>query len=110
MIRRPPRSTLFPYTTLFRSLSAHGVQAIRIRGLGGNDTIGVGGSFNTKLIIFGGDGNDTITGGAGADNLNGGSGDDVISGGAKKRPDHGRAGQQKNSGRPGQEPHQGGTA
>src|SRR2546430_8312835 len=25
MIRRPPRSTLFPYTTLFRSL-AHGVQ------------------------------------------------------------------------------------
>src|SRR5438270_6689204 len=26
MIRRPPRSTLFPYTTLFRSLSACGVQ------------------------------------------------------------------------------------
>src|SRR5256885_5407476 len=24
MIRRPPRSTLFPYTTLFRSLSAEG--------------------------------------------------------------------------------------
>src|SRR3989442_12335280 len=24
MIRRPPRSTLFPYTTLFRSLSARG--------------------------------------------------------------------------------------
>src|SRR2546426_2762458 len=24
MIRRPPRSTLFPYTTLFRSGSAHG--------------------------------------------------------------------------------------
>src|SRR5256885_7172133 len=23
MIRRPPRSTLFPYTTLFRSLHAH---------------------------------------------------------------------------------------
>src|SRR3712207_8697568 len=23
MIRRPPRSTLFPYTTLFRSLTAH---------------------------------------------------------------------------------------
>src|SRR5260221_8307519 len=23
MIRRPPRSTLFPYTTLFRSLSLH---------------------------------------------------------------------------------------
>src|SRR3712207_7541738 len=26
MIRRPPRSTLFPYTTLFRSLGAQGVQ------------------------------------------------------------------------------------
>src|SRR2546427_5213679 len=24
MIRRPPRSTLFPYTTLFRSRAAHG--------------------------------------------------------------------------------------
>src|SRR3712207_7154487 len=24
MIRRPPRSTLFPYTTLFRSVLAHG--------------------------------------------------------------------------------------
>src|SRR5258707_2926724 len=29
MIRRPPRSTLFPYTTLFRSLLAH-----RKRGIG----------------------------------------------------------------------------
>src|SRR2546430_4798098 len=26
MIRRPPRSTLFPYTTLFRSLCRHDVQ------------------------------------------------------------------------------------
>src|SRR2546430_4378866 len=24
MIRRPPRSTLFPYTTLFRSMDSHG--------------------------------------------------------------------------------------
>src|SRR5258708_23379309 len=31
MIRRPPRSTLFPYTTLFRSLIA----------IGGEDTLGV---------------------------------------------------------------------
>src|SRR2546425_4715811 len=28
MIRRPPRSTLFPYTTLFRSLSQNGVDTI----------------------------------------------------------------------------------
>src|SRR3712207_8980560 len=27
MIRRPPRSTLFPYTTLFRSLDRHQAQA-----------------------------------------------------------------------------------
>ena len=27
MIRRPPRSTLFPYTTLFRSLTAAGIRA-----------------------------------------------------------------------------------
>src|SRR3712207_7564190 len=27
MIRRPPRSTLFPYTTLFRSAAAHAVPA-----------------------------------------------------------------------------------
>src|SRR5258708_20509638 len=27
MIRRPPRSTLFPYTTLFRSLALFGEQA-----------------------------------------------------------------------------------
>src|SRR5437764_8961228 len=26
MIRRPPRSTLFPYTTLFRSRLVHGVE------------------------------------------------------------------------------------
>src|SRR5256885_11751600 len=26
MIRRPPRSTLFPYTTLFRSLVAHALR------------------------------------------------------------------------------------
>src|SRR2546427_8545229 len=33
MIRRPPRSTLFPYTTLFRSLVASGAQLQLIEGL-----------------------------------------------------------------------------
>src|SRR5258708_23566441 len=28
MIRRPPRSTLFPYTTLFRSIKASGADAV----------------------------------------------------------------------------------
>src|SRR3712207_7679868 len=37
MIRRPPRSTLFPYTTLFRSAAPHAVhhrRAERLEGLG----------------------------------------------------------------------------
>src|SRR5256885_4173737 len=33
MIRRPPRSTLFPYTTLFRSVHAHGVHAVLDHGV-----------------------------------------------------------------------------
>src|SRR3712207_8176679 len=32
MIRRPPRSTLFPYTTLFRSLAAAGVHDLARHG------------------------------------------------------------------------------
>src|SRR5207248_4910862 len=32
MIRRPPRSTLFPYTTLFRSLSFFGIAMPFLRG------------------------------------------------------------------------------
>src|SRR5688572_31515836 len=32
MIRRPPRSTLFPYTTLFRSPAAEGRGGVRLRG------------------------------------------------------------------------------
>src|ERR1017187_10849303 len=32
MIRRPPRSTLFPYTTLFRSMSAGGEKALYRKG------------------------------------------------------------------------------
>src|SRR3712207_7372800 len=31
MIRRPPRSTLFPYTTLFRSPEAEVLQAAQVR-------------------------------------------------------------------------------
>src|SRR2546423_8439348 len=36
MIRRPPRSTLFPYTTLFRSLIS--MRGKRVMVLGGGDT------------------------------------------------------------------------
>src|SRR2546427_8383595 len=32
MIRRPPRSTLFPYTTLFRSIEALGLERVHLVG------------------------------------------------------------------------------
>src|SRR2546427_2124798 len=34
MIRRPPRSTLFPYTTLFRSLGLAGARPCKERSMG----------------------------------------------------------------------------
>src|SRR2546422_4472834 len=43
MIRRPPRSTLFPYTTLFRSIRYIGAYTLEMRGLDGIAfTAGVG--------------------------------------------------------------------
>src|SRR3712207_8571876 len=44
MIRRPPRSTLFPYTTLFRSLVESGAEAsaFRFRGSSSRDELGLG--------------------------------------------------------------------
>src|SRR2546425_12071052 len=40
MIRRPPRSTLFPYTTLFRSLRLDWID--RISGLSGKSALDIG--------------------------------------------------------------------
>src|SRR3712207_8952806 len=37
MIRRPPRSTLFPYTTLFRSREAQDLQDRRLRRIAGDE-------------------------------------------------------------------------
>src|SRR3712207_9278458 len=39
MIRRPPRSTLFPYTTLFRSLAPAAPAAATALGLGGDQRL-----------------------------------------------------------------------
>src|SRR5690348_17911422 len=33
MIRRPPRSTLFPYTTLFRSVAPATTRSVHLRGI-----------------------------------------------------------------------------
>src|SRR2546430_10459751 len=37
MIRRPPRSTLFPYTTLFRSLAESSGRRFRVVKVGGDE-------------------------------------------------------------------------
>src|SRR3989449_5478735 len=37
MIRRPPRSTLFPYTTLFRSMAAYAEVMVRIAAAQGSE-------------------------------------------------------------------------
>src|SRR3712207_7693850 len=59
MIRRPPRSTLFPYTTLFRSAVVHHVHPRRVQlGVDGEDVVahagadrddGVGGEVRGPL-------------------------------------------------------------
>src|SRR2546422_11337911 len=49
MIRRPPRSTLFPYTTLFRSLAL----GLGLRRSGGNaDWLTVAGMLAAMLVIW----------------------------------------------------------
>src|SRR3712207_9013650 len=50
MIRRPPRSTLFPYTTLFRSVLAPTQCGNRVRGVGASGRRGVGASHMTRLL------------------------------------------------------------
>src|SRR3712207_8755436 len=63
MIRRPPRSTLFPYTTLFRSLGVHANSELRYN-LGGictrfdalvgvDDQVGAGGSLAFQVLADG---------------------------------------------------------
>src|SRR2546426_7816066 len=49
MIRRPPRSTLFPYTTLFRSPAA-GIGGRRVALLLITANRGLCGAFNANLI------------------------------------------------------------
>src|SRR5260370_26108911 len=51
MIRRPPRSTLFPYTTLFRSMSNRRDEDFRIRpSAPKNRGKGQGQSFVSKVL------------------------------------------------------------
>src|SRR2546421_11627478 len=49
MIRRPPRSTLFPYTTLFRSISAY-VALVLVRLIGFFTHLFYYHTFDTSLV------------------------------------------------------------
>src|SRR3712207_8994219 len=53
MIRRPPRSTLFPYTTLFRSGGVAGVGGLLQRRLGDDGPEGEGGGGGDEADEFG---------------------------------------------------------
>ncbi|MGA8114741.1 MAG: M91 family zinc metallopeptidase [Actinocatenispora sp.] len=76
-------------------------QQITVRGGEGNDTISVPLGSHPRLVLLGGQGDDTVQGGAGRettlglwgdDNLYGGAGDDRISGGAGRDYVEGDAG------------------
>src|SRR3712207_8829018 len=60
MIRRPPRSTLFPYTTLFRSRDGRGRGAGR---LGGDRGPGAGGGVGHGGVLDGRRGGAAVLGG-----------------------------------------------
>src|SRR5256884_4562353 len=51
MIRRPPRSTLFPYTTLFRSLARYNITAEAVTAGGGTVTYFEGTPIPTSTLL-----------------------------------------------------------
>src|SRR2546430_13291811 len=51
MIRRPPRSTLFPYTTLFRSQEVERA-AFRVRALGGEARIADSRGHSARMLLL----------------------------------------------------------
>src|SRR5689334_24188552 len=53
MIRRPPRSTLFPYTTLFRSSGDAGADLRYGRRLGAHQQHGLPGSRDSEDVQYG---------------------------------------------------------
>src|SRR3712207_8723940 len=54
MIRRPPRSTLFPYTTLFRSAHVVVAAGALLRAGGGGGALGAGGAGRVAGDALGG--------------------------------------------------------
>src|SRR3989441_7049776 len=53
MIRRPPRSTLFPYTTLFRSRKGRGSRLLLLSALGGGAWFAFGLILDGRLASVG---------------------------------------------------------
>src|SRR3712207_6890258 len=52
MIRRPPRSTLFPYTTLFRSFRRYIQKPMHLFGTMGFISFGIGVLINLYLLVL----------------------------------------------------------
>src|SRR5258705_13740148 len=82
MIRRPPRSTLFPYTTLFRSRIGNGVPGLGGRVRPGGELHGVERSMPGGAGESGGEGRGGGLGGRGGDKKKGGQ---QLSGGRGRR-------------------------
>src|SRR5256886_13010809 len=63
MIRRPPRSTLFPYTTLFRSYDQINVAGtVNLSGATLSGVVGFAPAAGTTFTIINNDGSDAVTG------------------------------------------------
>src|SRR3712207_8113788 len=56
MIRRPPRSTLFPYTTLFRSASVTALAVVGTTVFAGGEFTAAGNAAATNLAAYDGAG------------------------------------------------------
>src|SRR5688572_28355375 len=63
------------------TFSAGAVDSVRVRALGGNDSIRNSSNLRVPINIFGGDGNDTILGSPGSDRIKAGAGTDSLRGG-----------------------------
>src|SRR2546430_17635356 len=51
MIRRPPRSTLFPYTTLFRSVQVGGNAPVVVQSMTNTDTADIASTFKQTVEL-----------------------------------------------------------
>src|SRR5256885_2756696 len=102
MIRRPPRSTLFPYTTLFRSIAGYALLLALLAAAGaflftllGGLARGSGWSSYPRAGGFGGVGGGLGGGGFGGGGLSGGGGG--VGGGGGSRSAGGGGGARKSA-------------